>query len=59
MAQDAQVQLAEADAVAERYRISARTVYRLAKAGKIPSYRVGRQLRFDLAEVGAALRAAA
>ncbi len=51
--------LMRATTVAKRYGVSERTVYRLAAAGKIPSYRVGRQLRFDLAEVGAALREAA
>lgn len=51
--------LVETPAVAERYGVSKRTIQRLAAAGKIPSYRVGRQLRFDLAEVGQALREAA
>ncbi len=45
--------------IAERYGVSERTVQRLAAAGKIPSYRVGHQLRFDLTEVGTALREAA
>jgi excisionase family DNA binding protein len=51
--------LVEANAVAEQFRVSARTVYRLAKDGKIPSYRVGRQIRFSLSEVDQALRVAA
>lgn len=48
-----------AGAVAQRLNVSARTVYRLAKERKIPSVRVGRQIRFDLGEVDRALRAAA
>lgn len=32
------------------------TVRRLHRAGKIPSYRVGSNLRFDVQEVKAALR---
>lgn len=59
MTQPDPVDLVEVDVVAARYRVSPRSVYRLAKAGKIPSYRVGRQLRFDLQEVSAALRTAA
>ncbi|GAA2370831.1 hypothetical protein Cme02nite_45040 [Catellatospora methionotrophica] len=51
-------QLVEAVAVAKHYHVSPRTVHRLASEGKIPSYRVGRQRRFDLAEVKAALAAA-
>jgi excisionase family DNA binding protein len=50
--------LVVAEVLAERYAISPRTVYRLAADGTIPSYRVGRQLRFDPAEVLAALRQA-
>lgn len=42
--------------VAARYAVSRRTVYRLAEQGVIPSIRVGRQFRFDLAEVEAALK---
>lgn len=51
--------LVEAPEVAQRYKVSKRTVYRLAASGAIPSYRVGRSLRFDLDEVGSALRDAA
>lgn len=47
-----------AAALAAKLQISERTVKSLAAAGQIPSYRVGRQLRFDLAEVITALRAA-
>lgn len=36
---------------------SERSVYRMAASGEIPSYRVGGELRFDLAEVAAAVRA--
>ena len=36
--------------------ISVRTVQRLAGSGEIPSYRAGAQLRFDRAEVLAAIR---
>lgn len=36
---------------------SERSIYRLAASGEIPSYRVGGELRFDLAEVAAAVRA--
>lgn len=51
--------LVGAVAVAEQFHISERTVKRLAATGEIPSYRAGRQLRFDIAEVMAALRASA
>ena len=33
-------------------------VYRMARSGRLPSYRVGRRLRFDLVEVRDALKAA-
>jgi len=33
--------------VAEFFNVSAMTIYRLAKAGHIPSFRVGNSLRFD------------
>jgi excisionase family DNA binding protein len=48
--------LVQVPVIAGEFGISTRTVYRLAKSGEIPSYRVGRQLRFDPAEVGIALR---
>lgn len=51
--------LATVEAVAKAYNVSPRTVYRLAKAEKIPAYRVGRSIRFNLREVGEALRVAA
>lgn len=56
---DSAHQRADAATVAERFNVSERTVQRLAAKGAIPSYRVGRQLRFNLAEVDAALRDAA
>ncbi len=33
-------------------------VYRMARSGRLPSYRIGRRLRFDLVEVHDALKAA-
>jgi len=33
-------------------------VYRMARSGRLPSYRIGRRLRFDLVEVRDALKAA-
>lgn len=59
MTQKASQDLVEVAVVAARFRVSSRSVYRLARDKKIPSYRVGRQLRFDLQEVSAALRIAA
>lgn len=50
--------LADAEALAARLGVSERSIQRLAKQGKIPHYRVGRQLRFDVAEALAALRGA-
>jgi excisionase family DNA binding protein len=43
--------------LAWQLQVSERTIKDLAAAGDIPSYRVGRQLRFNLAEVLSALRA--
>ncbi len=48
---------AEPEDVARLLNISERSVYRLAANGEIPSYKVGGRLRFDLAEVAAAVRA--
>lgn len=51
--------LVKARVVGERLGMAASQVYRLAKAGKIPSYCVGEKqsgIRFDLTEVKAALR---
>jgi excisionase family DNA binding protein len=47
----------EAEDVARLLNVSLRTAYRLAETGEIPSYRVRGRLRFDLAEVAAAVRA--
>jgi excisionase family DNA binding protein len=47
----------ELEDVARLLKISERSVYRMAANGEIPSYRVGGRLRFDLAEVAAAVRA--
>jgi excisionase family DNA binding protein len=44
------------EALSEMLNISVRSVQRLAESGVIPHYRVGHQLRFDAAEVLAALR---
>jgi excisionase family DNA binding protein len=45
------------DDVKELLGVQRRTAYRLAEQGKIPFYRVGGKMRFDLAEVAAAIRA--
>jgi putative molybdopterin biosynthesis protein len=44
--------------VALRLRVSRMTVYRLTKAGTIPAYRVGRQLRVKIVDFDAYLTAA-
>lgn len=46
-----------ADVLAVHLGVSIWTVYRLAKAGKIPFIRPGQKLRFKLSEVEAALKA--
>lgn len=46
----------KADVVARALDVSERTVRRMVEAGKIPYYRAGEGLRFDLAEVLAALK---
>ena len=43
------------DEIAKLLCVSTRTVRRLTVAGKIPAVRVGRQLRYDVAEVLRAL----
>ena len=43
--------------VAQLLKRSKTSVYRLAASGEIPSYRIGGELRFDLAEVAATVRA--
>lgn len=47
----------EVEDVAQLLKVSERSVYRLAASGEIPSYKVGGKIRFDLAEVAAAVRA--
>lgn len=42
--------------VAARFGVTAQTVRTLALAGRIPHYRLGARLRFDLDEVEEALR---
>ena len=42
--------------VAHHLKVSERSVQRLAETGRIPHYRVGGQMRFDLDEVLEALR---
>lgn len=49
--------LVKAKAAKEALGTATSTLYRMAKAGKIPSYTVGRTgVRFDIEEVRAALR---
>ncbi len=48
-----------AEEVAEMLRVSKNSVYRLAQAGELPSYRVGRKLRFTLRDIEAYTRATA
>jgi excisionase family DNA binding protein len=48
---------AEIEDVARLLGVSPRTAYRIAERNEIPSYRVGGRMRFDLAEVAAAVRA--
>ena len=50
--------LVRVPAVAQHFNSSPREIYRLAKAGRIPGYRVGRGWRFKLSECEAALREA-
>ena len=42
--------------VAERFAVSAQSVRRWARSGRVPAYRAGSQFRFDLNEVEDALR---
>ncbi len=48
-----------AEEVAEMLRVSKNSVYRLAQTGELPSYRVGRKLRFTLRNIEAYTRATA
>ena len=47
--------LIRAEELAQRLGVSESLVYRLARQGKIPSYKVGGNWRFDLAAVKATL----
>jgi excisionase family DNA binding protein len=47
---------ATVEQIARKYGVSRRTVYRKVATGELPAYRFGRQLRFDEAEVSAAMR---
>jgi excisionase family DNA binding protein len=49
-------QLVTAQDVARILGVSPRGAYRLAERREVPTYRVGRLIRFDLEEVLAALR---
>lgn len=51
-----QEDLLDVESTARLLKISVRGVYRLAAVGDLPCFRVGRQLRFDRAEVLAAVR---
>ena len=42
--------------ISKHLKLSSITTYRLTKSGVIPSYRVGKQLRYNLPEVQAALK---
>lgn len=44
--------------IGEHLDVTAETIRRLHRSGRIPGYRVGRKLRFDLTEVREALRVA-
>lgn len=41
----------KAEVVAEHLGVSKKTVYKLAREGKIPSYRIGRMVRFSLEDI--------
>ena len=41
----------KAEAVAEHFGISTEAVWKLARQGKIPSYKLGRQRRFVIEEI--------
>jgi excisionase family DNA binding protein len=51
--------LVTAAGLAEHLDVNVGQVYRLARGGKLPCYRIGRRLRFDLAEVRAVFRSTA
>lgn len=54
-----ELQLVPIEDVADALRVSTRTVWRLVEQGTIPTYRVGRAVRFSLAEVIDAVKAPA
>jgi excisionase family DNA binding protein len=56
MANTPDVPKATIEDVARLLNVGPRTAYRLVEAGAIPVYRVGGRMRFDLAEVAAAVR---
>ncbi|WP_426311713.1 helix-turn-helix domain-containing protein [Cellulosimicrobium sp. E-16] len=47
--------LASIEDVAERYDVHPKTIRRRIADGTVPAYRVGRQIRIDLAEADAAM----
>jgi excisionase family DNA binding protein len=49
------VELLDAKELAKVFRLPLPSVWRLARDGKLPAFRAGRLLRFDLARVLAAL----
>lgn len=51
-------QLLEADELARALGLAKHTIYRWGKAGRIPAIRLGRKVRYILADVIATLRAA-
>ena len=46
----------KAEAVAEHFDVSEKTVWRWAREGTIPCYRIGRSLRFVIEEIEASVR---
>jgi len=55
---DANTHLVDAKALADIVGLPVCSVRRLAREKRIPSYRIGRLLRFDICEVRAALKVA-
>lgn len=43
--------LYKATELAEIFGVSPKTIYKAAKAGKIPSYRIGRCVRFEMPDI--------
>ncbi|MBO1767052.1 helix-turn-helix domain-containing protein [Allobranchiibius sp. GilTou38] len=48
--------LLDTQSAADLLGISVRSIYRLSASGQLPQYRVGRQLRYDEAELRAVLK---